>query len=219
MTTSRPVSVLVVDDHVMFAEGRAAALGTRDDVDVIGVAATGAEAEAAAVRDRPDVVLIDYGLPDDNGASVSQRLRASCPETKVIMITSLVDERIVLSAIEAGCSGYITKDRTVDDVAAAVLAAHAGEILLSPSMLARLLPRLRRQSHEPGHDLTARELDVLALICEGLANQDIAERLHLSNNTIRTHVQSILTKLRVHSKLEAAVTAVRLGLVEMTSTR
>ena len=120
-----------------------------------------------------------------------------------------------MKAVEAGCAGFVTKDRTVDELVAAIQAVADGEALISPLMLNRVLRQLRRRDDRPGADLSAREREVLALVCEGMSNPAIAERLHVSHNTVRSHVQNILSKLQVHSKLEAAAVATRDGLVEL----
>jgi DNA-binding NarL/FixJ family response regulator len=213
-TSNAPIEVLIVDDHSMFASGLATLLAAEVDIQVIGTAGNAAEAEEACQRRVPDVVLMDFGLPDMNGAHATERIRALHPTAKVVMLTSLVDDSTVLAGVEAGCSGYVTKDQDLENVVAAIRAAYAGESVISPAMLARLLPRLRKTEQDPvGSDLTARELEVLELFVEGLSNKAIGERLFISVNTVRTHVQNVLTKLRAHSKLEATVIAARLGLI------
>ena len=169
----------------------------------------------AVGRLHPDVVLVDYGLPDGDGVSLAARIHRQWPTIKIVMVTSLTDERLVLKAVEAGCAGFVTKDRTVDELVAAIQAVADGEALISPLMLNRVLRQLRRRDDRPGADLSAREREVLALVCEGMSNPAIAERLHVSHNTVRSHVQNILSKLQVHSKLEAAAVATRDGLVEL----
>ncbi|HZJ04925.1 MAG TPA: response regulator transcription factor, partial [Nocardioidaceae bacterium] len=131
----------------------------------------------------------------------------------IVMLTGDADDQVLLSAIEAGCSGFFTKDRASNEVADAVRGAAAGEALISSEQLIRLLPRLNRSYQPPGADLTERELEVLNLLANGTTNKVIAAELFLSVNTIRNHVQSILTKLDAHSKLEAVATAVRQGVI------
>jgi DNA-binding NarL/FixJ family response regulator len=156
---------------------------------------------------------MDYELPDGDGASATERIKAETPEAQIVMVTSFDDEGILVRAIEAGASGFITKHKAIQEVAAAVRAAHAGEALISPSMLARLLPKLRQNPRGVGADLTAREVEVLKLLAAGVSNQQIAEELVLSLHTVRNHVQNVITKLGAHSKLEAVATAVREGLI------
>lgn len=207
--------MLLVDDHQMVLQGFEAALAPADDIAVVGAVSNGADAQDAARRLHPDVVLIDFGLPDIDGAAAAAEIRRHRPETKVVMVTGLVDEAVVLRALEAGCSGYITKHQPVDQLLGAVRAAAAGEALISPAMLTKLLPRLRRTHHHLGSDLTSREREVLRLLSQGMSNQAIGAELYVSVNTVRSHVQNVLTKLGAHSKLEAAAIAAREGLVEL----
>ncbi len=208
-----PIRVLLVDDQTMFLEGMSGLLAAVDGIDVVATATTAAEAQAAAQSHAPDVVLLDFGLPDGDGASVAEWIRGRMPATKVVMLTQFVDESIVLRAIDAGCSGYITKTEPVQQLVDAIQAAHAGEALIGSAMLARLLPRLRRTHRGLGSDLTPREREVLDCLGRGMVNQDIADELFVSLNTVRSHVQNILTKLGAHSKLEAAAIAVREGII------
>jgi len=216
MGSNGPIRVVVVDDHEMFAQGLQAILGTDPGIDVVALSGT-VEAGCAAVRmHSPDVVLMDFQLPDGDGATATERIKAEVPETQVVMVTSFDDDTVLVRAIEAGCTGFITKHRAIQEVASAVRAAHNGEALISPSMLARLLPRLRRNPRGLGADMTPREVEVLKLLAEGVSNQQIAERLVLSMHTVRNHVQNVITKLGAHSKLEAVATAVREGIIRQT---
>jgi DNA-binding NarL/FixJ family response regulator len=213
MSPKASIRVVVVDDHEMFVQGLAAVLGADPAIEVVATAGT-VEAGIATVRlHAPDVVLMDYELPDGDGAEATERIKAEVPEAQVVMVTSFDDEGVLLRAIEAGCSGFITKHKAVQEVAAAVRAAHAGEALISPSMLARLLPKLRQNPRGLGTDLTPREKDVLKLLAAGAPNQQIADELSLSLHTVRNHVQNVITKMGAHSKLEAVATAVREGII------
>jgi two-component system, NarL family, response regulator DevR len=207
------IRVLVVDDHLMFAQAIVKALSDESDVEVLGIAGTAAEAKLAVDATPPDIVLMDYDLPDGTGASTTEAIRATHPDTRVVMVTSFDDEQVLIDAIEAGCAGFVTKHKAIDEVVAAVRAAYAGEALISPSMLARLLPRLNRSYRGIGTDLTPREKEVLDLVSQGLSNQAIAGRLVISTHTVRNHVQNMLTKLHAHSKLEAVANAVREGII------
>lgn len=210
-----PIRVLLVDDHKMFAQTLFRVLSDEADIEVIGIAGSVAEGRELASRRPPDVVLMDYRLPDGLGTDAARILREDRPETKVVMLTGFPEDTVLISAIEAGCSGYIAKNGPVEEAIAAVRAAAAGEALISPAMLVRLLPKLRRDAHKVPYTLSTRELEVLRLLAEGMPNAAIADRLVVSVNTIRKHVQSILAKLNAHSKLEALSIAVRQGLVEM----
>lgn len=213
MSEREHVRVMVVDDHQMFAQGLMKVLGEEPDIEVVGTASGVEEARRLARLHHPDVILMDFDLPDGDGAKATELIRGERPETKVVMLTSFTDEAVLVAAIEAGCSGYVTKHKAVEEVARAVRAADAGEALISPSMLARLLPKLRRSYRGLGSDLTPREIELLRLLAEGLPNRAIAERLLISLHTVRNHVQNILTKLQAHSKLEAVAVAVREGVI------
>jgi DNA-binding NarL/FixJ family response regulator len=193
-------------------------LAGEPDIEVVGIAGTVAEAKTIA-RERLDVVLMDYRLPDGTGAEATRAIKARWPAARVVMLTALNDDETVLESIQAGADGYLTKDRAVEEVVSAVRAAHAGETLLPRSVMAGLAQRVaaardrgsERRLVEP---LTPRELEVLKALTEGLSTPDICDRLYIAPNTLRTHVQNIMGKLRVHSKLEAVAFALRNHLVE-----
>ena len=215
--TETTVRVLVVDDHRMFAESLARLLGDEDGIEVIGVAASSEEGVGAVQRLKPDVVLVDYRMPDRDGVETAATIKELDPSCMVVMLTGSEDDRVLLGAIDAGCSGFLTKDRAAGEVARAVRAAASGEALISPAQLARLLPRLSSKKTEVGTDLTRRELELLTHLARGSSNKAIAADLHLSLNTVRNYVQSVLTKLDAHSKLEAVATAVREGIIDYPS--
>jgi two-component system response regulator DevR len=212
----RDVKVLICDDHRILAEGMAALIDAAEGVRVVAVAGTVADAVDRATATRPDVVLMDYELPDGNGVAATAAIKEKVPEANVVMLTSFADESVLVGAIEAGCCGFLTKHKSAQDVLAAVRLAAEGEALISPDMLVRLLPRLRRntQDQRVGSDLTAREREVLGLLADGLSSEAIASRLYLSANTVRNHVQNVLTKLGAHSRLEAVSLAVRAGILD-----
>lgn len=211
------VGVLIVDDHRMFGESLSRLLSDEDGISVLGVATTGEAAVEVALRLHPQVVLMDYQLPDRDGVAVTEEIKSREPAIMVVMLTGLGDERLLLASIEAGCSGFLTKDRAAAEVADAVRAAAAGEALISPMLLARLLPKLNRTHRALGADLTDREREILGLLARGWSNKQIAADLYLSLNTIRNHIQAVLKKLGSHSKLEAVSTAVREGIIEYPS--
>jgi DNA-binding NarL/FixJ family response regulator len=205
--------ILLVEDHQMVAQGIVEIVGAQADLDVVGVEATMQGATDAVVRLRPDVVLMDYRLPDGDGVEATRRIREAVPSTAVVMVTSVASENVLLGAIDAGCAAFVLKDSPMQDVIDATRAAGRGDSVIAPSLLARLLPRLRRTTTAPPTALTEREQQVLELLVEGLSSQAIADRLFLSMNTVRNHVQNILVKLGAHSRIEAVATAVRSGLV------
>jgi two-component system nitrate/nitrite response regulator NarL len=213
------VRVLIVEDQVLFAEAMQVALRNHG-VEVVGMAATGAEGlELLSTRD-PDVVLLDIGLPDRGGMKVGREMLERCPHVKVLALTALRDGRTAREALRAGFSGYLTKDTDVARLIRAIESATSGEVTISKGVA-----RQAAGGHAPDgvslmiSQLTDRERDVLALLAEGADSPVIAERLGISRNTVRTHVQSILAKLNVHSRLEAAAFAVRHGIVSVGGAR
>jgi DNA-binding NarL/FixJ family response regulator len=208
------VTMVIVDDHLMFAESLSRLLSEDEHITVLGAAATAGEGLALVAEVDPDVVLVDFQLPDRTGVEVAAEVKARNPKTMVVMLTGSTDDRVLLAAIDAGCSGFLTKDRAASEVAEAVRAAAAGEALISPAQLARLLPKLSRTHRAVGADLTDRERELLQHLAHGQTNKVIAAELHLSVNTVRNYVQSVLTKLNAHSKLEAVSTAVREGIID-----
>src|SRR3954452_14533397 len=194
----RTIRVLVVDDHEMVASSVALALTQEPDIEVVGTVGTLAGARSRVAIDPPDVVLLDHRLPDGLGVDEIPRLKGLAPSAKVVVVTAVTDDATLVAATEAGCSGFLLKTGKVEDLVAAVRAAAAGEVLVSPALLSRLLPRLHRARSGLGSDLTPRELEVLALIAEGLGNAAIAKRLAVSVNTVRNHVANLLAKLGVH---------------------
>ena len=212
--STEPIRVLIVDDHRMFADSLARLLRDDAGIDVLGVATNGVDTIDMCARLHPNVVLVDYQLPDTNGASLAADLKAADPTVMVVMLTASNDDRVLLDAIDAGCSGFLTKDRAATEVIDAVHSAAAGEAVISPMLLARLLPKLKRTHTALGSDLTDRERATLRLLALGWSNKAIAVDLNLSLNTVRNYVQSILSKLDAHSKLEAVSTAVREGVIE-----
>lgn len=210
------IKVMIVDDHKMVAQALARSIDDQSDMHVIAAPGSLEESVSTARLLAPDVVLMDYELPDGNGIDAAAKIRADRPETRIVMVTAYTDDAILIAAIEAGCSGYVTKDKAMDEVVRAVRAAHAGEALISPAMLARLLPKLRPSNKGVGTDLTEREREVLKLLAEGASNQAIADTLVISVHTVRHHVQNVITKMNSHSKLEAVATAAREGLIRYT---
>jgi DNA-binding NarL/FixJ family response regulator len=208
------ISIIVVDDHEMFADSISRVLSRQPDMTVAGITGTMAEALKLAESARPDVAVLDYHLPDGDGAALAARLRTLVPDTRVLMVTGMDDERVLIAAIDAGCSGFVTKDKALTELIDAVRLVHAGDAYMPPNLLARLLPRMGKTYRGIGTDLTRREREVMNLLAKGLSNQSIADQLVLSVHTIRNHVQSVLAKLHAHSKLEAVAIAAREGLLD-----
>ena len=204
---------MIVDDHDVLALALAQVLDSEPDLTVVGTARTIVEARGLVTSALPDVVLMDHRLPDGDGIAAISELRTLRSTTKYVVLTASTSDYALVSAIEAGASGFLSKSRGVDEVRSAVRAAHAGEAVISPEMLARLLPRLNRAREPNRTDLTDREQEVLTLLAEGLSNAVIAARLYVSVHTVRNHVANLSAKLGARSKLEALSIAVRLGLL------
>jgi NarL family two-component system response regulator LiaR len=213
---AEPIRVLVVDDHAVVREGLRAFLELQEGIEVAGEAADGAEAVDTAERIRPDVVLMDLVMPKLDGLGAMRVLRDRLPATRVVVLTSFLDDDKLMPALRAGAAGYLLKNAAPQEVARAVRAAHAGETLLDPVVAARLVEALAG-GEEPLDRLTPREREVLALIGRGFPNKLIARELGLSEKTVKTHVGHVLAKLGVTDRTQAAVAAVRAGLAEPRS--
>jgi NarL family two-component system response regulator LiaR len=213
---AEPIRVLIVDDHAVVRQGLRAFLELQDGIEPVGEAADGEEAVAAAERLRPDVVLMDLVMPQLDGVGAMRRLREIVPSARVIVLTSFLDEERLLPALRAGAAGYLLKNAQPQEVARAVRAAHRGEAILDPVVAARLMEALGDQE-EPLDSLTPREREVLVLIGRGYPNKRIASELQLSEKTVKAHVGRVLAKLGVADRTQAAVLAVRAGLVPTRS--
>ena len=221
--SATPIRVLLVDDHQLLTQALAGLLSREPDMEVVGIAGTVSEAKSAA-RERLDVVLMDYRLPDGTGADATRAIKARWPSAKVIMLTAVTDDQTVLESIQAGADGYLTKDRASEDVVDAVRQAYAGEILLPRAVVFEIAQRVaaarrRGTARSTIEQLTPREIEVLKALAEGLSSKEICDRLYIAPNTLRTHVQNIMSKLRVHSKLEAVAFALRHRLVDISKGR
>jgi DNA-binding NarL/FixJ family response regulator len=219
------IRVLVVDDHEVVRRGLLAFLDSEPDIEVVGQAGGGAEALdllASLESDGglPDVVVMDLQMAPIDGIESTRQIRAAYENIEVVALTSFADEARVHAALQAGASGYLLKDSDADDVAVAVRAAHRGELQLDPQVARRLMSSLREGPGDgPTADLTSRELEVLRLVATGKPNKEIAAELTISERTARTHVSRILRKLRLSSRTQAALWAVREGLVEVEAER
>jgi two-component system nitrate/nitrite response regulator NarL len=210
------VSVIVVDDHQLF-RGSLVALLRERSINVLAETAMAADGIARAAELQPDVVLMDLNMPGMSGIEATQRLSAAAPLVNVIMLTVVADERLVMDALLAGACGYLLKEAPIDQIVEGVRAAARGESLISPRIASRLIRRLRAPDEaEPpltGAKLTPREREVLELLAQGMDNPEIARSLNMSHHTVKNHVSSILVKLQVENRIQAAVLAVRGGLV------
>ncbi|MEA2187881.1 MAG: hypothetical protein QOK16_2892 [Solirubrobacteraceae bacterium] len=210
------IRVLIADDHAVVRQGLRTFLELQEDIEVVGEAADGEEALAAVAALEPDVVLMDLVMPRLDGVAAIERLRALAPATRAIVLTSFLDEDKVLPAVRAGAAGYLLKDVDPAELVRAIRMVDGGEALLHPAVAARLLREIagdegaRIERHEL---LTAREREVLALVARGRANKAIAFDLGVAEKTVKTHVGNILGKLGLSDRTQAALYAVREGLV------
>ena len=212
------ISVLLVDDHAVVREGLRSLLEVQDGIEVVGEAVDGEAAVREAEARRPDVVLMDLVMPRRDGVGAMRELRRRLPSARVIVLTSFADDDRLLPAVRAGAAGYLLKDADPQEVVRAVRAAHRGEALLDPSVAARLVDAIAEPpGTEPSERLTPREQQVLALIARGLPNKLIARELGISEKTVKTHVGHVLAKLGVTDRTQAALQAVREGLVDPRS--
>jgi len=216
------IRVLIVDDHALFRRGLQMVLEQEADISVVGEAGDGAEAVDKAVETMPDVVLMDVRMPRRGGIEATSKIKESLPSTKILMLTISDEEADLYDAIKAGANGYLLKEISIDEVAAAIRSVQTGQSLISPSMASKLLgefAQMVRKAEEkpalPQPRLTDREMEVLTLVAQGRNNRDIAKELFISENTVKNHIRNILEKLHLHSRMEAVVYAVREKLLEI----
>jgi len=214
--TNGTLTVIVVDDHDLF-RGNLVELLEERGIRVVGEAALAADGIRQAIKLHPDVVLMDLSMPGMSGVEATQRLAAAAPLVRVLALTVVADDRHVMDALLAGACGYLLKEASIDQIVAGIKAAARGESMLSPRIASRLVGRLREPDEtEPGlggAGLTPREYEVLELVARGMDNTEIAQELNLSQHTVKNHVSSILVKLQVENRIQAAVRAVRGGLL------
>jgi two-component system, NarL family, response regulator DevR len=208
MTKEAPLRVMLVDDHEIVRDGIKAMLDVEDDIVVTAQAATVREAIDEAHRTRPDVVVMDVRLADGSGIEATRQIRADHPGTRVLMLTSFADDEALFASIMAGASGYVLKQVKSGDLLRAIRAVGAGDSLLDPSVTNAVLDRLRKGKHLMKDERLARlspqEERILALVADGRTNKEIGEELHLAEKTVKNYVSSILSKLEVARRAEAA---------------
>lgn len=217
------IRVLIVDDHAMVRQGLRTFLELQDQatprIIVVGEAENGIQAVELANQTRPDIVLLDLVMPQMDGIQATPLILASSPQTRIIILTSFGEEDKVLPAIRAGAQGYLLKDIRPDELVHAIREAHAGQVQLHPEIARKLMSAVAAQESTPGHvpppvdgELTEREHEVLSLIANGLSNREIAGKMFISEKTVKTHVSSILGKLHLEDRTQAAIYALKHGL-------
>ena len=206
-----PIRLLLVDDHEVVRQGLHLFLEPDDNLDIVGEASDGREAVAQAARLEPHVILMDLLMPVLDGVSAIREIKKRAPEVEIIALTSVLEDRLVVDAVQAGAMGYLLKDTNADALIEAIYAAARGEVRLHPEAAKRLVRTVRSESMREA--LTPRETDVLRLLAKGRSNKDIADATGLSEGTVKTHVSRILSKLALSSRTQAALFALKQGLV------
>lgn len=211
--------ILLVDDHVLFRKGVAALLASRQDMDVVGEAGDGLEAVRQAQEKTPDVILMDINMPKCDGLEATRRIKRMLPHVKIVILTVSDDDQNLFEAIKAGAQGYLLKDLEPYQLFDMLDSISEGEAPLSGAIAAKILEEFTRPAESVGEEpaqceeLTPREIDVLELVAEGMTNKEIASTLVISDNTVKIHLRNILEKLHLRNRIQAAVCAVRQGLV------
>lgn len=214
MSTAHPIRVMIVDDHGMVRRGLGTILNIRPDLELVDEASSGAEALDLCLRSQPDVILMDLVMPEMGGAEATRLIREQCPDVQVIALTSFQEQELVREALQAGAIGYLLKNVSAEDLAAAIREAHAGRSTLAPEAIQALITAettrpIPATDLAETYRLTPREREVLALMVEGLNNPEIAERLVVSRSTAKAHVSNILSKLGVSNRAEAIALALQ----------
>jgi len=211
-----PIRVLIVEDDPMMQLGLEQSLMTYPQLDIIGRAEDGYLGVQAALTLKPDLVVMDIGLPRLDGIAATQQIKAVLPQTRIVMLTSHQTETEIIAALSSGADAYCIKGASVERLLSAIAAAVEGAAYLDPQIARRVIENLKPPSTTSNsYNLSTRELEVLRLMVEGLSNPQIAEKLYLSPNTVKTHVRGIMNKLAVDDRVQAAVVALRSGLIEL----
>ncbi len=212
-----PIRILIVDDHAIVRKGLRALLEAKSDIEVVGEAANGEEAIQQASLLRPDVILLDLVMPQKDGIEAIGEILHDDPEARILVLTSFADDDKVYAAIKGGAMGYLLKDSRPQELLGAIRAVHEGQLSIMPAIALKLVRELNHDSPEPRtrDPLTPREVVVLRLLAQGLTNQTIAQQLFISDRTVTTHVSNILGKLHLANRTQAALYALKEGLVDL----
>jgi len=210
------IRILIADDHAVVRKGLLALIQTEEGMEVVGEAAHGVEAVELAASLRPDVILLDLVMPRMDGIEAIRGIRQNDPEARILVLTSFSEDEKVLTAIEVGAMGCLLKDATPDELLRTIRDVHQGRSALNPTIAQKVIQRMRKtDKQKPVGELTSREIEVLCCIARGLSNKEIGDKLFISEPTVRTHVSNILMKLELPNRTQAALFAVREGLVSL----
>jgi NarL family two-component system response regulator LiaR len=217
------IRILLADDHAVVRQGTRELLEQQDDLDVVAEASDGKEAVQLALTENPDVVVMDFSMPELNGIEATRQIKAVAPNIAVLVLTAYDSEQYIFAFLAAGAAGYLLKDVSVDQLIRAIRAVYAGESMLDPAVTRKVISHFA-QSEQQGRpttsteQITERELEVLKLAARGLSNRDIARRLGISVRTAQTHLSNVFNKMGVGSRTEAVMNALRLGLISLEDT-
>lgn len=220
----KSIRILLADDHAFVRQGTRELLEQQEDLVVVAEADNGREAVQLALRERPDVVVMDFAMPELNGIEATRQIKAVAPSTKVLVLTAYDSEQYVFAFLEAGAAGYLLKDVNVDELVRAIRAVHAGESMLHPAIARKVINHFSQSEPKQAtgdlmEQLTEREIEVLRLAARGMSNRDISHSLCISIRTVQTHLSNVFNKLGVGSRTEAVVLGLRKGLFSLEETR
>lgn len=218
------IEVLLADDHAVVRQGTRELLEREDGIDVVAEASDGKEAVQKAIKERPDVVVMDFAMPKLNGIEATRQIKAVAPGVAILVLTAYDSDQYIFAFLEAGAAGYLLKDVQVDELVDAIRAVHAGESILHPAIARKVINRFAKPEesaytvHPSVDQLTERELEVLRLAAKGMSNREIAQALTISVRTVQTHLTNVFNKMGVGSRTEAVVFALRKGLITLEDT-
>jgi NarL family two-component system response regulator LiaR len=217
------IKILLADDHAFVRQGTRELLEQQQDLEVVAEARDGKEAVQLAIKNRPDVVIMDFAMPKLNGIEATRQLKAIAPNIAVLVLTAYDSDQYIFAFLEAGAAGYLLKDVSVDQLVDAIRAVHAGESILHPAITRKVISRFAHpeepsKAAEGPDQITERELEVLRLAAKGLSNRDIARQLDISVRTVQTHLSNVFNKMGVGSRTEAVMLGLRKGLITLEDT-